>query len=83
MDYLSDDIQILRDLKASDLLVSILGKTYQRTAKRDLNLVARLMQRDEVHPEVVEKLDNIVAMLPPLEVAESVDENGGESDEEE
>ena len=83
LDYLSDDIQILRDLKASDLLVSILGKTYRRTAKRDLNLVARLMQRGEVHPEVSEKLDSIVAMLPPLEVAEGVDENGGESDEEE
>ena len=75
LDYLSDEIQILRDLKASELLVSILGKTWRRTAKRDLNLVARVMQPDEIHPEVVEKLDSIASMLPP-EAAEIQPENG-------
>jgi len=76
LNYLSDDIQILRDLKASELLVTILGKTYRRTAKRELSLVARVMQPDEVHPEVIEKLANIAAMLPPSESAESLEENG-------
>ena len=74
LDYMSDDIQILRDLKASELLVNILGKTYRRTAKRDLNLVAHVMRPDEVHPEVIEKLDRVAAMLPPEVVSRA--ENG-------
>lgn len=76
LDYLSDEIQILRDLKASELLVSILGKTWRRTAKRDLNLVARVMQPGEIHPEVIVKLDSIAAMLPPPEAAEIQEGNG-------
>lgn len=66
LDYLSDDVQSLCDLKASDLLVSILGKTYRRTPKRDLYLLAQAMTRDEIHPEVIEKLDCIAALLPPV-----------------
>lgn len=76
LDYRSDEIQVLRDLKASELLTSILGKTWRQTAKRNLSLVARVMQPDEIHPEVIEKLDSIAAMLPPPEAAEIQEENG-------
>jgi hypothetical protein len=82
LDYLSDDIQVLRDLKASDLLVNVLSKTWRPTPKRDLNLLARVMQPEEAHPEVAEKLDSIAAMLPP-ETLQQVDENGDELNEEE
>jgi len=78
LNYLSDEIQILRDLKASELLVNILNQTRRPTAKRDLHLVARVMQPDEIHPEVIEKLDSIAAMLPPSEVVETQEENDGD-----
>ncbi len=74
LDPLSDDIQILRDLKASELVVSILGKTARRLPKRDLYLIARVMRPDEVHPEIIAKLDQIAAMLPP-EMADQPAEN--------
>lgn len=66
LDYLGDDAQILRDLKASDLLIGLLSKTYRKTAKRDLYLVARVMRPEEVHPEVIEKLDALAGLLPAL-----------------
>ncbi len=67
LDYLSEDIQILRDLKASELLVAILGKTSRRLPKRDLYLVAQAMHPEEIHPEIIEKLDAIAEMFPSLE----------------
>lgn len=82
LDYLSDDIQVLRDLKASDLLVNVLGKTWRPAPKRDLNLLARIMYPEEVHPEVAEKLDSIAAILPP-ETLQGVDENGDQPDQDE
>jgi hypothetical protein len=66
LDYLGDDAQVLRDLKASDLLIGLLGKTYRKTAKRDLYLMARVMRPEEVHPEVTEKLEALAALLPAL-----------------
>lgn len=75
LDPLSDDIQILRDLKASELLVTILGKTARRLPKRDLYLVARAMRPDEVHTEIIQKLDEIAGMLPPLAATEHPAEN--------
>lgn len=64
LDYLSDDVQILRDLKASELLVNILSNTHRKLAKRDLYLLARIMNPDEVHQNVISKLDAISSMLP-------------------
>jgi predicted ATPase len=55
----------LQDVRASDLLLSILSKSYRKTAKRDLYLVARAMRPEEVHPEVIEKLDVLASLLPP------------------
>jgi predicted ATPase len=67
LDTMSDEIQILRDLKASELLVKILAKTHRKTDKSDLYLVARVMERNEIHPEIIKKLDEIVSMLPALD----------------
>lgn len=71
LDYLSDDVQILRDLKASELLVNILSGTHRKLAKRDLYLLARIMNPDEVHQNVINKLDAIASMLP-ASIAEEV-----------
>ena len=75
LDNLSDEIQILRDLKASELLVSILGKTFRRLAKRDLYLVARVMRPEEIHPEIIQKLDEIAQMLPVPDTSDNPVEN--------
>ncbi|PKO22575.1 MAG: hypothetical protein CVU38_08720 [Chloroflexi bacterium HGW-Chloroflexi-1] len=84
LDTLSDDIQILRDLKASELLVFIPGKTFRRLPKRDLYLIARAMRPEEIHPEIIEKLDEIAGMLPPPAGPDNPVENhaDGAADEE-
>ncbi|HUY32759.1 MAG TPA: AAA family ATPase [Pirellulales bacterium] len=58
------DIPALRDLKASDFLVNLLAKTRFPLPKRDLFMLAQVMDRDEVHPDVVMMLDAISAILP-------------------
>jgi hypothetical protein len=63
-DYLSDDLLALTEPKASQFLVSLLGRTERRTAKRDLYLIARVMKAEEIHPEVIKKLDAIAELLP-------------------
>jgi hypothetical protein len=63
VDYLSNDLLVLTEPKASEFLVSLLARTNRRTAKRDLYLVARVMEPDEIHPEVIKKLDAIAALL--------------------
>ena len=65
VDCLDDTVPGLQDMKASDLLITILSKTYRKTAKRDLYLLARAMRPDEIHPEVIEKLDALASLLPP------------------
>jgi hypothetical protein len=65
VDCLDEAVPGLQDLKASELLISILSKTYRKTAKRDLYLLARAMRPEEVHPEVIEKLDALASLLPP------------------
>ena len=47
-------------MKASDeFLVPLLERASKPTPKRDLYLVARLMEPQEIHPEVREKLDDL------------------------
>ena len=65
VDCLDETVPGLQDLKASDLLIGVLNKTYRKTARRDLYLVARTMRPEEVHPEVIEKLDALARLLPP------------------
>jgi predicted ATPase len=64
LNYFEEDIQILRDLKASDFLVNVLAKSYRPTPKRDLYLLARTMHPDEINPEITEKLNGIASNFP-------------------
>ncbi len=60
------DIPALVRLKASDeLLVPLLERVGKRTKKADLHQLAAVMKREEIHPEVVEKLDRIADELLP------------------
>lgn len=63
LDYLKDT-QVLRDLKASDFIVNLLNKTSSPLAKRDLFMLAKLMQPDEIHPEIKATLDAIAEIMP-------------------
>lgn len=63
---LSSNIPALVRLKASDeLLVPLLERVGKRTGKADLHQLAAVMKPEEIHPEVVEKLDRIADELLP------------------
>ena len=60
------DHPVLVRLKAStEILVPLLASVERPTPKRDLYLLAASMRPEEVHPEVVEKLDRIAEVLVP------------------
>jgi predicted ATPase len=63
IDFLKD-LPALRDLKASDFIVSLLNKTSAALPKRDLYMLAERMQPEEIHPEVSTMLDAIADILP-------------------
>lgn len=60
------DALALTSAKASDaLLVPLLERAGRRTKKTDLYQLAAVMKPEEIHPEVVEKLDRIADELLP------------------
>ena len=62
-DLFSDHVSLTR-IKASDeFLVPLLEEMKQPTPKRDLYLLAEKMTADEIHPEVIEKLDRLAEVL--------------------
>lgn len=63
LDFLKD-IPALQDLKASDFIVNLLSKTSVPLPKRDLFMLAKLMQPEEIHPEVRATLDAIAGIMP-------------------
>lgn len=63
VDFLRD-IPVLRDLKASDFLVQLLGKTQFPLPKRDLYMVADAAAADEIHADILAALDHIEGILP-------------------
>lgn len=63
LDFLKD-IPALQDLKASDFIVNLLNKTSTPLPKRDLFMLAKLMQPEEIHPEVRATLDAIAGIMP-------------------
>ena len=64
-DLFGDHVALTR-IKASDeFLVPLLEDVKRPTPKRDLYLLAEQMTADEIHPEVVEKLDRLAAILAP------------------
>ena len=61
-----DHVSLVR-IKASDeFLVPLLEDLGINTPKRELYLLAAVMKKDEIHPEVHEKLDHIAKSLNPL-----------------
>lgn len=58
------DVQVLRDLKASEFLVNVLASTRNPLAKTELYMLAAKMEAQEIHPEVCTVLDKLVAIGP-------------------
>lgn len=77
IDYLRD-LAALRDLKASDFLVELLGRTQMPLRKRELYQLAAFMRPEEIHPDVVAMLDAIAAIMP--EVTPSIEANVAPAD---
>lgn len=63
IDFLQD-IPALRDLKASDFIVDLLNKTSVPLPKRDLFMLAKLIQPAEIHPEIRVTLNAIADIMP-------------------
>ena len=60
----------LERVKASnEFLVPLLNEVGKGTPKRDLHLLASVMRKDEIHPEIREKLDAIAESLNPSRIA--------------
>ena len=64
-DLFGNHVSLVR-IKASDeFLVPLLEKLGSNTPKRELYLLAAVMKKDEIHPEVHEKLGHIAESLNP------------------
>lgn len=66
-DYFGDHPALSRVKASNEFLVPLLEEVGTPTPKRDLYLLAATMKPEEVHPEVIEKLDHIAATLNPPE----------------
>jgi len=64
VDYLGD-LAALRDLKASEFIVEVLGRTGRPLSKKDLYMLAALSRPQEIHPDVVAMLGVIAEIVPP------------------
>lgn len=62
-DYLGN-LPAIRDIKASDFLVDALSETKGALPKKDLFMLASVMNPKEIHPDVVAVLDEIAKMVP-------------------
>ena len=61
-DLFGDHVSLVRVKASDEFLVPLLAGVGQPTPKRDLYLLAAEMRPDEIHPEVVEKLDRVAAL---------------------
>ena len=66
-DYFGDHPALSRVKASNEFLVPLLEEVGMPTPKRDLFLVAAAMRPEEIHPEVIEKLDVIGETLNPPE----------------
>lgn len=62
-DLFGDHVSLVRVKASDEFLVPLLERLERPTPKKNLYLLAATMSDDEVHPEVVEKLDRIAAAL--------------------
>ena len=60
-----DHVALTRVKASNEFLTPLLDEVEKQTPKRDLYLLAAKMQADEIHPEVLEKLDRIAECLVP------------------
>lgn len=64
-DPFSDHVSLERIKASNEFIVPLLAELGHTTPKKDLYLLAAAMTPDEIHPEVIEKLDRIAAVLCP------------------
>ena len=62
-DLFGDHVSLVRVKASDEFLVPLLEEMNRSTPKRDLYLLAAVMEKEEVHPEVREKLDRIAEVL--------------------
>ncbi len=62
-DLFGDDVSFVRVKASDEFLLPLLNDLGLDTPKRDLHMLAAVMNADEVHPEVREKLDRIAEVL--------------------
>ncbi len=66
-DLFGDHVSLVRVKASDEFLVPLLENLGSNTPKRDLYLLAAVMNKDEIHPEIHEKLDRIAESLNPHE----------------
>lgn len=69
-DLFGDHVSLVRVKASDEFLVPLLEKLCRSTPKKDLYLLAAVMKPEEIHPEVIEKLDRIANVLNPPESEE-------------
>ncbi len=62
-DLLGEHVALSRVKASEEFLIPILQRVGMDTRKRDLHLLAAKMHAEEIHPEIVEKLDHIANHL--------------------
>ncbi len=66
-DLFGDHVSLVRVKASGEFLAPLLDSLGSGTPKKDLYLLAAVMRKDEIHPEVSEKLDRIAEALNPPE----------------
>ena len=66
-DLFGKHVSLVRVKASTEFLVPLLDDVGRNTPKKDLYLLANLMTKEEIHPEVHQKLDRIAAILKPTQ----------------
>ena len=66
-DLFGDHVSLVRVKASTEFLVPLLEDLERGTPKKDLYLLAAEMMVEEIHPEILEKLDRIAVSLNPTE----------------
>ena len=61
-DLFGEHVSLVRVKASDEFLVPLLAEMGRPTPKRDLYLLAAQMRPDEIHPEVVEKLNRVATL---------------------
>ena len=62
-DLFGDSVVFVRSKGSTELLMPLLNAVGHPTNKNDLHLIAEAMKPEEIHPEVVQKLDRMAEVL--------------------